>query len=308
MGLLGLYPGGVSGGGGAADSGVEVVALATVKASLSSYADGDLVVTDEGVYYVAVTGSVRTLLPLAPYGPGRGKIIGAVRLGVWAASGDNTDFGDFSRTKNNGTTSVTDDGDLITVQVSGASCEINFLGPTLTDADEDVIVVAKDWRYVDYPTSAEYSTASEWACFLWSGAYISGSSAATMQVRPVPNTDSVTGIDSDEVGFYTARGDDTSGTPIQRSTGIEVTVAEPSDLYIAASSRTGRLGSIQYAGIQAVATEGDDAQGILFDMQCEVNPTTAACFFEVGPGNAGTSGINSVAFTALEVWRVTVEA
>lgn len=290
-----------TGGSGGA---VEVLTLATVKASLSSYADGDLVVTDEGVYYVAIAGSVRTLLPLTPYGPGRGKITGATRLGAWDASGDNTDFGDFSKTKDNGTTSITDDGDLITIQVSGASCEINFLGPTLGALDQDVVVVAKEWRYVDYPTTAEYSTASEWACFLWSGAYIDGSTAATMQIRPVPNASAVSGIDVDQ--FYTARGDDGGGTPIQRSTGIEVTVAEPSDLYIAASSRTERLGSIQYAGIQAVATEGDDAQGVLYDMQCEENPTSAACFFEVGPGNAGTSGINSLAFAALEVWRVTI--
>lgn len=271
---------------------------AAAKADIANIGAGDYVVTPSGMYFVAASGSDRYLLPAEPYGPGGGWLTGATRLGVWAASGDNSDLGDFTQSADSGTNSIADDGSLVTISAGGASAtgRAGFQDQTLGASDTKTLTHFEDFEITAAPAFA--GTFS--VCQLWFEAYLNASDRIFSYAYHVPGTY------ADTWGIVLA---DSGGTTQVENSLIAVPDGGSGvDLWGACDASTDRLWALR---------SSDDAYPSVADLngaarsfstrqarQGSALGSPYRCFFDVG--NTSANGVSTIRFSSVSTWRLTL--
>lgn len=256
--------------------------------------------------YVAEDSGTKYLLPAHPYGPGGGVVTSATKLAEWAASGDNTNFGDFSKDVDSGTTSVADDGSLVTLSVTGSG-RMYFGGPAPGSSDVDVCVVVEDLEITAWPSGSQFNTGRT-AFGVGSEAYVNATDAHRIILQASPDADGLTGIASGDNDSWYADIYDGSDNFIYRTTarpipdgGTAQTVA------LTVTGDTSREAAAHIDEHVAVASLDTTGAGVWRDGRARSAAAFGnVAFLDIGDTGATGSVAVTVRFSRVSVWRLTV--
>lgn len=267
---------------------------AAAKADIANIGAGDYVVTPVGMYFVAASGSDRYLLPALPYGPGNGLVTAATRISLWEATGDNTDFGDFSKDTDTGTTSITDDGTTVTITAGGASAAgyLTLSDAPSTSADDHIAVLCNDLQITDldpaYGQFAVYTTV-----------YVSASEHQFSRIEAQPVST------ADNWEFVVADATDATQT-------VDTGIAYPdggtgADVCVTISSLSDRLTAVHSSddGLAAVADLNAGAR-LLSTSQTRTAASASPYCALLLLYNQDITGVVTVQFSSLSSWRLTL--
>jgi len=269
------------------------------KADIANIGAGDYVVTPVGMYFVAESGSRRVLLPALPFGPTGGLLTAATGLSLWEASGDNTDFGDFSKDIDAGTTSITDDGSTITLSIGGASAtgRLLFADAAPTSSDTRTIFFAEDFEIT--ALSGDLLTSGANHILLEARSYAGASESNYGQASATPvSVASNWRYALEDSGDATQTGDSLVALP---DGGSSV------DIAVAADGTADRLWSLTQSdtGYPAVADLNGAARS-LSDRQSRQLGSASTLTGRIQVGTNIDNGTVTAAFSSVSTWRLTL--